>query len=68
MSAEAPPECQEMLDMGATLVLREVEDSWGAIQKDAYDGRLRPMYTFLPPVCTTSRFRARRFAPSGSSP
>jgi hypothetical protein len=47
MSAEAPPECQEMLDMGATLVLREVEDSWGAIQKDASDGRLRPMYTFL---------------------
>ena len=47
MSPEMPPECREMLDAGVTLVLGEVEDSWGAILQDAVDGRLQPLYNFL---------------------
>jgi radical SAM superfamily enzyme YgiQ (UPF0313 family) len=47
LASQMPAECREMLDAGVTLVLGEVEDSWGAILKDAVDGRLRPMYNFL---------------------
>ncbi len=47
MSQVTPPECQELLDMGVTLVLGEVEGRLGGILLDALDGRLQPIYDFL---------------------
>jgi hypothetical protein len=47
MSATPPPECQQMLDEGVTLVLGEVEDHWGAILQDAARDRLQPLYNLL---------------------
>ncbi len=47
MAEAMPPECQAMLDAGATLVLGEVEDAWGAILQDAAEGRLQPVYDLL---------------------
>ncbi len=47
MSPEMPPECRSLVDEGVTLVLGEVEDSWGGILKDAVEGRLHPVYNFL---------------------
>lgn len=38
------PELQEMLDAGVTLVHGEIEEEWGAILRDALEGRLRPRY------------------------
>jgi radical SAM superfamily enzyme YgiQ (UPF0313 family) len=48
MSPTTPPECQEMLDAGVTLVLGEVEGRWGDILRDALADRLQPLYSFLP--------------------
>ena len=42
-----PPECQEMLDAGVTLVAGEVEDRWGDLLRDAAGDRLLPFYDFL---------------------
>ncbi len=42
-----PPECQEAIDAGVTLVLGEVEDRWAGLLRDAAAGRLRPVYDFL---------------------
>jgi len=39
-----PAECQALLDDGVTLVKGEVEDVWGDILKDAWEGRLQPFY------------------------
>jgi radical SAM superfamily enzyme YgiQ (UPF0313 family) len=47
MSPTTPPECQEMLDAGVTLVLGEVEGRWGGILRDALADRLQPVYRFL---------------------
>jgi radical SAM superfamily enzyme YgiQ (UPF0313 family) len=47
MSTTTPPECQEMLDEGVTLVLGEVEGRWGAILQDALADRLQPLYNYL---------------------
>ncbi len=47
MSAVVPPECQEMLDAGVTLVAGEVEGRWGDILADVVHDRLRPVYNFL---------------------
>ena len=54
MSPVTPPECQEMLDAGVTLVLGEVEGRWGAILRDALADRLQRLYNFLstPPDLT----------------
>ena len=54
MSPTMPPECQEMLDAGVTLVLGEVEGRWGGILRDALADRLQPLYDFLatPPDLT----------------
>jgi radical SAM superfamily enzyme YgiQ (UPF0313 family) len=54
MSPTVPPECQEMLDAGVTLVLGEVEGRWGSILQDAVADRLQPLYDFLatPPDLT----------------
>lgn len=42
-----PPECQEMLDAGVTLVLGEVENRWAGLLQDAARDRLQPLYNFL---------------------
>ncbi|MCC7007977.1 MAG: radical SAM protein [Acidobacteria bacterium] len=47
MSAAMPPECQEMIDAGVTLVLGEVENHWGEVLQDVVAGRRRPVYDFL---------------------
>ncbi len=47
MSPTMPPECQEMIDAGVTLVLGEVEDEWGRILRDVIDDRLQPVYNLL---------------------
>ncbi len=54
MSPAPPPECQEMLDAGVTLVLGEVEGRWGDILSDALHDRLQPIYDLLgtPPDLT----------------
>jgi hypothetical protein len=54
MSPTTPPECQELLDAGVTLVLGEVEGRWAGILLDALADRLQPIYNFLgaPPDLT----------------
>jgi hypothetical protein len=54
MSPALPPECQEMLDAGVTLVLGEVEDRWAGLLVDVALDRLQPLYNFLdsPPDVT----------------
>src|ERR1035437_1830277 len=54
MSPAMPPECQEMLDAGVTLVLGEVEKRWAGLLVDAALDRLQPLYNFLdsPPDVT----------------
>lgn len=47
MSSAMPPECQEMLDAGVTLVLGEVEDRWAGLLEDVALDRLQPLYDFL---------------------
>jgi radical SAM superfamily enzyme YgiQ (UPF0313 family) len=47
LAPTTPPECQELLDGGVTLVLGEVEGRWGGILRDVIAGRLRPLYDFL---------------------
>ncbi|MBE3100589.1 MAG: radical SAM protein, partial [Planctomycetes bacterium] len=42
-----PPECQETIDAGVTLVLGEVEDRWAGLLRDAASDRLQPVYNFL---------------------
>lgn len=44
---EASPEIQELMDMGVSVVLGEVEEGWGSILEDALHGRLKPLYNFL---------------------
>ena len=69
-----PPECQEALDEGVTLVLGEVEDRWADLLRDALAGRLQPLYDFLDqppdlrdkPLPRASRRTQRKFALSGS--
>jgi radical SAM superfamily enzyme YgiQ (UPF0313 family) len=69
MSPATPPECQEMLDAGVTLVLGEVEGRWGAILRDALEDRLQPRYDYLPappdltdmPLPRAARRTQRRF-------
>jgi radical SAM superfamily enzyme YgiQ (UPF0313 family) len=47
MSPATPPECQELMDAGITLVLGEVEGRWSGILQDAVADRLQPLYDFL---------------------
>jgi radical SAM superfamily enzyme YgiQ (UPF0313 family) len=42
-----PPEIQELMDAGVTIVKGEVEETWGALLRDALEGRLKPLYDFL---------------------
>lgn len=45
--AEIPPDIQQLLDDGVTIVKGEVEEAWGDLLCDAIHGRLKPLYDFL---------------------
>jgi hypothetical protein len=47
MAPSMPPECQELIHAGITLVLGEVEHRWTALLSDAACGTLQPVYDFL---------------------
>lgn len=49
MSAGVPPDFQQLMDEGITLVRGEVEECWGALLRDALHGKLRPYYEILTP-------------------
>ena len=69
MAPTTPPECQDLLDAGVTLVLGEVEGRWSGILRDVLAGRLEPLYNFLGsppdladmPLPLASRLTQRRF-------
>jgi radical SAM superfamily enzyme YgiQ (UPF0313 family) len=42
-----PPEIQQLMDEGITIVKGEVEETWGDLLQDAVAGRLKPLYDFL---------------------
>lgn len=44
---DIPPDIQQLMDDGITLVKGEVEETWGDLLEDAVKGRLKPMYDFL---------------------
>jgi len=44
MSPQTPPELQELMDYGVTLVKGEVEQALGGILRDVYEGRRKPLY------------------------
>jgi len=44
---EPGPEIRELMDLGVTVVLGEVEESWEGLLLDALHGQLRPLYNFL---------------------
>ena len=44
---EIPPDMQQLLDLGVTLVKGEVEETWCELLSDAVNGRLKPVYDFL---------------------
>ncbi len=52
MSKTMPPELQEMLDAGVTLVKGEVEDCWADILEDIVENRVKPLYDIVdrPPL------------------
>jgi hypothetical protein len=41
------PEIQQLVDAGVSVVAGEVEHRWADLLRDAYDGKLRPIYRFL---------------------
>jgi radical SAM superfamily enzyme YgiQ (UPF0313 family) len=41
------PEIQQLLDAGVTVVAGEVEHRWADLLRDAYYGKLKPVYRFL---------------------
>jgi radical SAM superfamily enzyme YgiQ (UPF0313 family) len=47
MIQEIPADIQSLMDAGVTIVKGEVEESWGALLRDAVEGRLRPLYDFV---------------------
>lgn len=42
-----PPDIQQLLDDGVTIVKGEVEESWGDLLCDALHDRLKPLYDFV---------------------
>lgn len=44
---EIPPDIQQLMDEGVTLVKGEVEETWGDLLCDAVNGRLKPLYDFI---------------------
>ena len=47
MFPEAPPEIQQLVDAGVSVVAGEVEHRWARLLRDAYEGKLAPIYRFL---------------------
>ena len=41
------PEIQQLVDAGVSVVAGEVEHRWADLLRDAYDGKLKPIYRFL---------------------
>lgn len=66
---EMRPEIRELMDLGVSLVMGEVEETWGTILQDALNERLKPIYDFLQnkpdladkPVPTIHRSYFKRF-------
>jgi len=44
---EIPPDIQQLMDEGVTIVKGEIEETWGDLLCDAVNGRLKPLYDFL---------------------
>lgn len=44
---EIPPDIQQLMDDGVTIVKGEVEEAWGDLLCDAVNGRLKPLYDFI---------------------
>jgi radical SAM superfamily enzyme YgiQ (UPF0313 family) len=44
---DIPPDIQQLMDDGVTIVKGEVEESWGDLLADAVNGQLKPMYDYL---------------------
>jgi radical SAM superfamily enzyme YgiQ (UPF0313 family) len=47
MLPEIPPDIQQLMDEGVTLVKGEVEETWGDLLREAIHGRLKPLYDFI---------------------
>ncbi len=44
---QIPPDIQQLLEEGITIVKGEVEETWGDLLCDAVHGRLKPLYDFI---------------------
>jgi len=44
---EMPPDIQQLMDDGVTIVKGEVEETWGDLLCDAVNGHLKPLYDFI---------------------
>jgi radical SAM superfamily enzyme YgiQ (UPF0313 family) len=44
---EIPPDIQQLMDDGVTIVKGEIEETWGDLLCDAVDGHLKPLYDFI---------------------
>jgi hypothetical protein len=66
---EIPPDIQELMNEGVTLVKGEVEETWGDLLCDAVNGRLKPLYDFIDhkpdlyekPIPTIQKKHLRKF-------
>jgi radical SAM superfamily enzyme YgiQ (UPF0313 family) len=47
MFPEVTPEIQKLIDAGVSVVAGEVEHRWGDILRDAYEGKLEPIYRYI---------------------
>jgi radical SAM superfamily enzyme YgiQ (UPF0313 family) len=69
---DIPPDIQQLMDAGVTIVKGEVEETWGELLHDAVNNRLKPMYDFLnnkpdlytKPIPAIRRKYLRKFAAS----
>ena len=44
---DVPPDIQQLMDEGVTIVKGEVEETWGDLLADAVNGQLKPIYDYL---------------------
>ncbi len=47
MFSNVSPEIQQLVDAGVSVVPGEVEHRWADLLRDAYEGKLKPIYRFL---------------------
>ncbi len=59
-----PPEIQELLDLGVTVVKGEVEEIWGDLLRAALEDRLEPVYDRLGDLPDLSKAPIPRVTPS----